>query len=71
MIYDPRFYRVFFMAVILHMIWNSPIQLPLYLKYITLGVAGWIIIFSLIQSGLKQLMEEKASALAAAPPQGA
>ncbi|HZV70226.1 MAG TPA: PrsW family glutamic-type intramembrane protease [Saprospiraceae bacterium] len=63
MLQDPRFYRVFIMAVILHMIWNSPIVLPFYAKNIILGIVGWIIIFSLIQSGLKQIKEEKTLAL--------
>lgn len=59
MLYQPGFYRIFFMAIILHMIWNSPIHLPLYSKYIILGVVGWIVVFALIQSGLKQLQSEK------------
>jgi RsiW-degrading membrane proteinase PrsW (M82 family) len=62
MLIDPRFYRVFLMAVAMHMIWNSPFHLPFYLKNIALGVAAWIIIFALIQSGLKQIMDEKALA---------
>lgn len=61
MLLDPRFYRVFIMAVIMHMIWNSSLVLPFYGKYIILGVIAWIIIFALIQSGLKQIMEEKAA----------
>ena len=59
MLLDPKFYRVFLMAVILHMIWNSALHLPLYGKYIILGAIGWIIIFSLIQQGLKQIKAEK------------
>ncbi|MGB4849253.1 MAG: PrsW family glutamic-type intramembrane protease [Saprospiraceae bacterium] len=59
MLQDPKFYRVFIIAVILHMIWNSPIELPFYAKHFILGIIGWIIIFSLIQSGLKQIKEEK------------
>ena len=61
MLKDPRFYRVFLIAVILHMIWNSPLHLPFYAKHIFLGVVAWIIIFSLIQSGLKQIIAEKKS----------
>lgn len=63
MLQDPKFYRVFIIAVILHMIWNSPIELPFYAKHFILGIIGWIIIFSLIQSGLKQIKEEKTIAL--------
>ncbi len=61
MLSDPRFYRVFFIAVILHMIWNSPLNLPLYGKFIILGIIGWTVIFALIQGGLKQLMAEKSA----------
>jgi RsiW-degrading membrane proteinase PrsW (M82 family) len=63
MLQDPRFYRVFLIAVVMHMIWNSPIELPFYLKYMVLGAAAWVIVFSLIQSGLKQIMAEKAAVL--------
>lgn len=63
MLKDPRFYRVFMIAVVMHMIWNSPIYLPFYLKYLILGAAAWVIIFSLIQSGLKQIRAEKAASL--------
>lgn len=63
MLKDPRFYRVFLTAVVMHMIWNSPIELPFHLKNLLLGAAAWVIVFSLIQSGLKQIMAEKAAAL--------
>lgn len=63
MLKDPRFYRVFLIAVVMHMIWNSPIYLPFYLKYLVLGFAAWVIVFSLIQSGLKQIRAEKAASL--------
>ncbi|MBX2892242.1 MAG: PrsW family intramembrane metalloprotease [Saprospiraceae bacterium] len=60
MLADQRFYRVFLMAVLMHMIWNSPIYLPFYLKYFALGAAAWVVVFSLIQGGLRQIQEEKA-----------
>jgi len=59
MLSDIRFLRLFGSAVILHMIWNSPIYLPLYAKYIILGIVAWVIILSLIQDGLKELRDEK------------
>jgi RsiW-degrading membrane proteinase PrsW (M82 family) len=59
MLMDPRFYRIFFMAVILHMVWNSPFSLPLWGKPILLGIIGWIVVFSLMQMGLKQIKSEK------------
>lgn len=59
MVSDPRFYRIFFIAVGMHMIWNSPLYLPFYGKYLLLGIIAWIIVFSLIQSGLKEIRAEK------------
>jgi protease PrsW len=62
MVQDKRFVKVFVFAVVLHMLWNSPIRLPFYGKYVILGVAAWVVIFGLIQEGLKELRAEKASA---------
>jgi protease PrsW len=67
MVTDPRFLRIFCIAVVLHMIWNSPISLPFYAKNVALGVIAWIIIFALIQDGLKELREEKERARKSAP----
>lgn len=58
---DPRFTRIFFIAAILHMTWNSPLYLPFYLKYAIIGVIAWIIIFGFIQEGLKQIKNEQIS----------
>jgi protease PrsW len=59
MIKNPKFLRIFGIAITLHMIWNSPINLPFYGKYIICGFVAWFIILSLIQDGLKQLRVEK------------
>jgi protease PrsW len=61
MLQDSRFLRIFGIAVLLHMIWNSPLVLPLYSKYIGLGVVAWVVILALIQDGLRQLRIEKVS----------
>lgn len=58
---DPRFTRIFFIAAIMHMIWNSPLYLPFHLKYLILGITAWIIIFGFIQEGLKQIKKEQIS----------
>ena len=60
MLKDVRFLKIFGIAVVLHMLWNSPLNLPFYGKYALLGVAAWIVILALIQDGLKELREEKA-----------
>lgn len=59
MLQDPRFYKVFGIAIVLHMIWNSPLQLPFFGKYIVLGFIAWTVILGLIQDGLKQLKAEQ------------
>jgi protease PrsW len=60
MLKAPAFLRVFIAVVILHMTWNAPFELlrlpvVLDLKYLILGVLGWVICFRLVQAGLKQL----------------
>ena len=60
MLQAPAFLRVFLAMVIIHMIWNAPfslIPLPVVmdLKFVLLGVLGWIICFRLVQAGLRQL----------------
>lgn len=64
MVKDMRFLKIFGLAVVLHMLWNTPWSLPFYSKYAILGVAAWVVIFALIQDGLKELRDEKASATA-------
>ena len=59
MLKDPRFLRVFGLAVAIHMLWNSPIPPAFNLKYIALGFVAWIVNLSLIQDGLKQIRQEQ------------
>lgn len=64
MVKDMRFVRVLLSSVLLHMLWDtsfSLIPLPFVgdVKYLILGVVGWIITFRLIQTGLKQLNEAR------------
>lgn len=63
MLQSPVFLRVLISVMILHMLWNAPftlMRLPLILdlKFLILGVLGWIICFRLVQAGLKQLNDE-------------
>jgi len=59
MVRDARFLRIFGIVVILHMLWNSPLHIPFYGKYLFLGAIAWVVIFALIQDGLKELRDEK------------
>jgi RsiW-degrading membrane proteinase PrsW (M82 family) len=68
MLVDPKFLRVFFICVVMHMVWNQQlIDLPFYGKYIALGAVAWLLVFGFIQDGLKQIREaqttERANAL--------
>ena len=62
MLCDKRFIRLFLVPVILHMIWNSPIDLPYYGKFVLVGVVGWFVCLSLVQEGLHEIAAEKSAA---------
>jgi RsiW-degrading membrane proteinase PrsW (M82 family) len=62
MLCDEKFIRLLLVPVILHMIWNSPLQLPYFGKYIILGFAGWFVCLSLVQEGLHEIAEEQREA---------
>lgn len=50
-----RFLALFAVPVGLHFVWNTSFQLPLMLKYVILGFLAYVVIFSLVQSGLKEV----------------
>ncbi|MGA7305548.1 MAG: hypothetical protein WBW88_11775, partial [Rhodothermales bacterium] len=60
MFFNPRFLRVFVIAIVLHMVWNAPLQIPFFGRYIIVGVVAWIIILGFIGEGLEQLSDERA-----------
>jgi protease PrsW len=64
MLKDARFLRVFGLAVVLHMIWNSPFgaDLPYFGKYLLLAGVAWMAIFGFIQDGLNQIRSEQEKA---------
>jgi len=59
MVKHPSFVRVFFLAMVLHMIWNLPFALPFYAKYLAVGFAAWVVILGFIQEGLSQIRREQ------------
>lgn len=69
MVSDMRFLRIFIIVAGLHLIWNSPLTIPviggmtghLGLRLI-LGLTGWIIILALMQSGIKEVRSAKLEA---------
>jgi RsiW-degrading membrane proteinase PrsW (M82 family) len=64
MVREPRFMRVFLLAMGLHMIWNAPFTLPFYLKYLALGFVAWVVNLGLIQVGLKEIRDAQQQARA-------
>ena len=65
MLCDERFIRLLLVPVFLHMLWNSPFQLPFYGKYILVGVVGWFVCLSLVQEGLHEIAAEQTEAMEA------
>lgn len=65
MLTDGRFWHLFIIPVVLHMVWNSDFQLPYLLKQLVLGAIAWGIILALIQEGIKEIRMEKLMALEA------
>ncbi len=62
MLCDENFIRLFLVPVVLHMIWNFPLQLPFFGNQIIAGIAGWIVCLSLVQEGLHEVAAEQAEA---------
>ncbi len=63
MLLDGRFLRVLGIAIVLHMVWNSPFQIPFLGKYLVLGLVAWVIVLALVSEGLRELQMEKATFL--------
>jgi RsiW-degrading membrane proteinase PrsW (M82 family) len=55
MLQDFRFLRVYGLAAGMHALWDSPLNLPMYSKYIALGFVAWVAVLSFVQVGLKQV----------------
>jgi RsiW-degrading membrane proteinase PrsW (M82 family) len=56
---DTGFLKAFSIPVVLHMLWNSPLQLPFNLVQLAIGAAGWFVVFGLVQQGLYQVRDEQ------------
>lgn len=61
MLQNGRFLRAFALAVAMHAVWDSPLHLPLRLKFIGLGFVAWIALLSYIQAGLRQVKAAQAT----------
>jgi RsiW-degrading membrane proteinase PrsW (M82 family) len=63
MFFDPRFLRTFFVPVLLHMFWNSPLlrfegALGLIKPLLVFGI-GWYVVLGLVQEGMRQIRDEQ------------
>lgn len=56
---DKRFLFICLIPIILHGIWDMPINLPYYLLQISLTIIAWLVIIYFINLGLKQVDEVK------------
>jgi RsiW-degrading membrane proteinase PrsW (M82 family) len=59
MLLDRRFLRVFGLVIALHMVWNSPLELPFLGKYLAVGFVTWVALLGYIQEGLRQVRREQ------------
>jgi RsiW-degrading membrane proteinase PrsW (M82 family) len=59
MLGEPRFLRVFVVAVTLHMVWDLSFDLLADLPYLLVGLIGWYMVASLIQEGLQEIRVEQ------------
>ena len=57
---DKRFLLICLIPILLHGIWDMPIETPYYLLQIALTVAAWLVIIYFINLGLKQIDDAKA-----------
>lgn len=62
MMKDWRFLRIFLMVMGLHIVWNSPLSIPMlgetlgyFALRIFLGLVGWLVVLLLLQSGLREV----------------
>lgn len=56
---DKRFLLICLIPIVLHGIWDMPINIPYYLLPITLTILAWLVIIYFINLGLKQVDDAK------------
>ncbi|MGG3467153.1 PrsW family intramembrane metalloprotease [Neobacillus pocheonensis] len=59
MVIKLKFLRIFFIVVLMHALWDSPIPAIFPFGQIMLMVASWILVFRMIRIGLKEIAEKK------------
>ena len=56
---DKRFLLICLIPIVLHGMWDMPINTPYYLLQIVLTVVAWLVIVYFINLGLKQVDDAK------------
>ena len=56
---DKRFLLICLIPVVLHGVWDMPIEAPYYLVQLTMTVLAWLVIVYFINLGLKQIDDAK------------
>lgn len=59
MVIKLKFIRIFFIVVLMHVLWDSPIPGIFPFGQIMLMAASWILVFRMIRIGLKEISEKK------------
>ena len=59
MLLDSRFLKAFMIPVVLHTLWDFPLQLPFGGNMILSAVVSWYVVFGLVQQGLHQVKDEQ------------
>jgi RsiW-degrading membrane proteinase PrsW (M82 family) len=54
-VFSKKFLALFAVPVGLHFIWNLPFHGPFMTKFVILGFIAWVVVISLIQSGLREV----------------
>ncbi len=52
---SKQFLSLFMVPVLLHFMWNMPFTIPYFVNYWVLGFIAWVVIFSLIQTSMKEI----------------
>ena len=60
--FDFRFWKTLLIPMTLHIIWNSPFQLPFFGTQVIVGLVGWYVVFGLTQQGLRQVRDAQLAA---------
>jgi RsiW-degrading membrane proteinase PrsW (M82 family) len=66
MLTDKHFLMAFAIPIVMHAIWDAPIQLPFLGNEIITGLISWYVLFMLVQQGLQQVKQEQMSHLQSA-----